>query len=270
MDDTFSGKVLDGVIEAATHLKRKGWKGVLDDLLTRPNRSQTPYPSIPQAELLEGFVQQLYWGETLSIDRSKKNLEEGVIEITERGQHIGNGLLITDNGYFLTNKHCLSGNYRKRRIQCLDGSAHGIEKVCIAEGRTVQKGADVVLAKAYVPGKLCPRPYRIYNARVEGDGAGTPIALLTRRDGQLVKKYGLAQGTADALIWNSSGKLSPQRDLAWSDLSSIPGDSGGALVTHDGRLYGLLMAGNSRSGAGVKVEDALRLVVKYVEYLKRR
>ena len=70
---------------------------------------------------------------SLTANEARKNLEEGVIELVKYGKHSSNGLLITDDGYFLTARHCVEGSL-SQQIVLYDGMKCKVEKIC-AQGR---------------------------------------------------------------------------------------------------------------------------------------
>ena len=76
---------------------------------------------------LEQFIQQFYWGEHLTISQAERNLNESLVEITHYGEHSSNGLLITDNGYFLTAKHCVMSKLRGMKIKLHNEKASAVK-----------------------------------------------------------------------------------------------------------------------------------------------
>jgi hypothetical protein len=69
------------------------------------------------ATALDEFINSIYWGEDLRPAEARKNLEYGIIEITCGSSHAANGLLITEDGYFITPKHCLSEEMKEKKIR---------------------------------------------------------------------------------------------------------------------------------------------------------
>lgn len=160
---------------------------------------------------------------SLTVEEARKNLEEGVVELVKYGEHSSNGLLISDDGYFLTARHCVERSL-PQQIVLYDGMKCRVEKVC-AKGKTDL--VDIALVKADVPGNAVSRSYRLQTS--EYVDACLPIALFTRWDEKLVKKYGFT-GPAPS---------------SWKDsfVSSIPvihGDSGGIVANQDYNLMGII------------------------------
>ena len=52
--------------------------------------------------LLEKFLGELYIGARLATPEARRTIEESLLELTIHGGHTSNGLLITQNGYFIT------------------------------------------------------------------------------------------------------------------------------------------------------------------------
>ena len=69
---------------------------------------------------------------SLTSEQAKKNLREGIIELIKNEQHSSNGLLITDDGYFLTARHCVEGSL-PLQIVLYDGMKCRVEKYVLKE-----------------------------------------------------------------------------------------------------------------------------------------
>lgn len=209
-------------------------------------------------ESLYDFVQNLYWGDNLTVEESNKNLENGLIEIRRTGFHSCNGILLTDDGYFLTAKHCVDHAQTFCYVRTSDGRSYELEKVCATE-----LVLDLALAKADIPGRPRARTYRLSNTGVLQEG--TPVALLTRRSGEINSHYGFVSKT------QFSGKQRSRRkrvdypivDNFCIAAPSRPGDSGGIVVSNDGRLVGIISSSDTCTTNATKIIDGLELVSSY-------
>ncbi|MEK6920848.1 MAG: hypothetical protein AABX82_03110, partial [Nanoarchaeota archaeon] len=61
-------------------------------------------------ETLDAFIQNIYVADGLRREDAQRNVAESLVELTYYGQHAGNGILITDDGYFLTAWHCIENS----------------------------------------------------------------------------------------------------------------------------------------------------------------
>ncbi|MBI5064649.1 trypsin-like peptidase domain-containing protein [Candidatus Woesearchaeota archaeon] len=210
---------------------------------------------------LEGFIQQIYWAESLTDDQSKTNIQESLIELTYQGQHYANGLLITNNGYFLTNAHCLPDDVLPNiKIRMHDERTYAIQDWCIRS----RKREDLALAKADLPGDNKPRSYKFH---IEKSRTPTVI-LLTRRNGKILYKLGSIPGSKSLvkIADDPSALYSMHLDLK---IDNIPGDSGGVITTTDLRIIGLLSSGNTQDFASAAtLQNALNLVQAYINTAK--
>ncbi len=163
---------------------------------------------------------------SLTDEEARKNLEEGVIELVESGEHSSNGLLISDDGYFLTARHCVAGSL-PLQIVLYDGMKCKVEKIC-AQGKI--EWIDIALVKADVPGNAVFRNYRYHLETNKYIGGRLPVALFTRRNKKLVKKYGVA-GSELFPLW---------KDSFASSIPIIGGDSGGIVANKNYELMGIM------------------------------
>ncbi|MDI6737507.1 MAG: serine protease [Nanoarchaeota archaeon] len=189
------------------------------------------------AQALEDFVQNLYWGESISAKESKKRLEEGLIEARQCGQHSFNGLLVTDNGYFITARHCVDRDFSGTRIYLHNGYSYPIEKICCWG-----KKEDVALVKAEIGGEPAARRYRIYAG---GEIKNVPFAMMARREGSAAMKCGFVMGTYNQNVKLESGGEVSLANHFVSDIPARRGDSGGIAVSAEGRLMGITCIGTS-------------------------
>lgn len=198
----------------------------------------------------------------MDIATSRRNIEEGLVEITSHGQHFSNGILVTSNGYFLTANHCVC-DLSWKNVRLNNGRTYAIEKVCATNTEE-----DLALAKAKIPGKPEIQRYRFYNTNLLKK---IPVALVTRINGKLVEKYGFVN-----LAWNphrtnlGNGSSVSYYNHFTSYLFASPGDSGGVIISQDGRLVGI-HSGSDRvyNAVAAKLIQALELVSSYQRILTR-
>lgn len=136
---------------------------------------------------------------------------------------LGSGVIVREDGYVLTNAHVIEGA-DQIRVMFANGQDAGA-RVVGTDPRT-----DLAIIKVDATG-LPVIPYdRDYQPRV-GDVAlaiGNPFGL----------GHSVSQGIISAL---SRSRISntPWVDYIQTDAAISPGNSGGALIDHDGRLLGI-------------------------------
>jgi S1-C subfamily serine protease len=207
---------------------------------------------------LDDFIRQ-FETPVVGINESIKNLEEGLIEIVQYGSHSYNGLLITNDGYFLTIKHGIK-NRSGQKIRLPNGKKYPIQKVCI-----YTDDDDIALVKAAIPNKSSSREYLFYDTN--NLESGMAVALLTRRKGKIERTYGFI-GRRYSFVHTESGYYPEHFSML---LESKPGDSGGLIVSPDGKLIGFdtSAAFPARSSA-VKYNRALELIKYYKKCLENK
>ncbi len=219
------------------------------------------------AQALEDFVQNIYWGEHLTEAQAKRNLERGLIRINTNHETLSHGLLVTDNGYFLTAKHCVE-DFKEGYVHLDDGTSLHLEGVC-----ATSKTDDIALCRAELYGQSRARRYRFADSKRLDNFYGAPrapIVVLTRYKEAVDLRGGWMLRHADAPLkrpehWNPENFF-----LAKTDVRQ--GDSGSPMVTIDGRLIGFTCAIVPGTGItiGLKLFRALDLVSWYAQRLRRR
>lgn len=178
---------------------------------------------------------------------------------TENGLHAheggGSGIVITPDGYVLTNHHVIM-DAPAIEVLLADGST--------AKAETVGSDPDTDLALLRVHRHSLPS--------VElGDSAGL-------RQGQLVVAIGnpfglqssVTAGVVSALsrtLRASNGRLI--EDIIQTDAALNPGNSGGALLDSAGRVIGVntaIIAGATGTGFAVPVNTAKRVIPELLRY----
>lgn len=201
---------------------------------------------------LDGFIQQIYWGENLTSKQSEKNIEEGLIQInlTVKPPRNGfatvtrsNGLLITKDGYFLTAKHCIDYDYHSGLVIDSKGRHYPIEKVCAqtAKCRDKNRRDDLALAKAKIEGSSEPMNYRIFNTELLKSGLAVAL-LYYDRQGALKRKYGFVKNLMNYMavdLGDGTFESYPRQFVVQLDITAEQGHSGGMIICPEGRLVGI-------------------------------
>ena len=213
----------------------------------------------PTAKTLNEFIQQFHWGENLIKDKALSNLEDGLVEIVDQGQHSSNGLLITNSGYFLTARHCvLESKLEGRSIRLANGRLYPIKEVWANTSKS-----DIALARADIPVRDSEsKQYKLYNTNTLNKSIKYPVVLITRRSGEVKKSYGFIR---DDLVKVKSYTGDTYCNHFELNISSQPGDSGGIVVSQDGRLVGFLSTNNESYRAScAKIIEGMEQVHSHI------
>lgn len=161
-------------------------------------------------------------------------------EMPERGlrmpkQHgLGSGVIVTKDGYILTNNHVVDGAETVKVALTPDGREH--------TARVVGKDPKTDIAVLKIEGENLPHIELGDSEQIEvGDlvlAVGNPFGI-----GQTV-----TMGMVSATRRNAMGLGLDYEDFIQTDAAINPGNSGGALVDSEGRLIGINTAILSRSG----------------------
>jgi len=184
---------------------------------------------------LESIVENPYGLDNAFDSCVKRDFSSDLLEIKSRyGKHLGNGLLLTRNGYFVTANHCL-------------GSAQLLSKIAVEdhlgtqyEARVLHRDVkhDVALAQIPLGEDSAAFGLSFYDFN-EGISVGTPVQVFYRQE-----MLYCASGTVSR---NSIGvQVSAQRiyvDQLQLTLDGRRGFSGGVAATRHGALLGVVSAG---------------------------
>lgn len=215
---------------------------------------------------LDGFVQNICWGEDVSVAVAHRRAEEGVV--TLRTWHSrANAVLITSDGYFLTADHCVKRYVPPRkhgmRIITHNGEEFPVTNVCACNRRK-----DLALCKADLPAAPAPLRYRFFDwGRYERRLA---VRVVTRNDG-LHSVYGFLEGITPAVfgLGHTYEETSFLHDQWTVSVNLRPGDSGGLLLDAEARVLGFVTTGpadenHDYRGTCARLPDALALIATYV------
>jgi serine protease DegQ len=154
---------------------------------------------------------------------------------------LGSGVIVTSDGYLLTNHHVIDGA-DEIEVQLVDGR-HGPARVVGTD-----PDSDVAVLKIALP--------RLRAVAV-GDSTGLQVGDTVLAIGN---PFGVGQtvtaGIVSALGRNQLG-INTFENFIQTDAAINPGNSGGALVDADGRLVGINTAIFSRSGGSLGIGFAI-------------
>lgn len=209
---------------------------------------------------LRSFLHNFHWGEDLNLKAAKKNLDAGIVEIIDtETDHRSNGILITENGYFVTCYHCVKTEVPGKLIRVASGMAYPIKKVI-----GYNKSNDIAIAKAIMIGKHEPLRYRF--AKKPTIANSFPIVHHGRYDGELRMKLGKVESPSLHSVQISKTKQQFDNQVRL-DVHAVPGDSGGVVATTNGEIYGVMCTGDEDGRAGTctfwfEVLDLISSIVK--------
>ena len=157
-------------------------------------------------------------------------------------QGLGSGVIVTADGYILSNNHVVEGA-DEIKVKLSDGKTEYIAKVIGADPKT-----DIAVLK--IDAKDLPPASLTDSDRLQvGDlvlAVGNPFGV-----GQTVTQ-GIVSGLGRTAL-----NIVDYEDFIQTDAAINPGNSGGALVDVDGRLVGIPSAIYSRSGGSMGVGFAI-------------
>ena len=216
---------------------------------------------------------------SLTDEQAKKNLEEGVIELLEYGRHSSNGLLITDDGYFLTAKHCLEKPV-PGAVRSYDGKIYKLERWSLSLPKYFGV-FDVAIGKAVIPEKQNSKKYRICSlGKFISPFTTIPfkrdIVRLSRLNQELIFHH---QKVLDVITLKGYNHLTVAiRYQGYGATDELqPGESGGILATTDARILGIhtskqkkLDCNDYACNFGISIDVGLWLISHYKGMLESR
>ena len=180
--------------------------------------------------------------------------------MTPRQEGLGSGVIVTEDGYILTNNHVVDGADEVKVALNPDGKEYDAKVV----GRDPK--SDVAVLKIEADGLT---PIKLGNSDVVEVGdvvlaIGNPFGV-----GQSVT-LGIVGATSRGVFGRASGL--EYEDFIQTDAAINPGNSGGALVDSQGRLIGVNTAilsrtgGNNGIGFAIPVNLARSVMENIVEH----
>ena len=169
-------------------------------------------------------------------------------------KNMGSGVIISDEGYILTNNH-LVGGATEVMVRCTDGKEYDAE--------VVGADADSDIAVLKVNGGVLP-------AMELGSSTGLRLGETVIAIGY---PFGIGQTVTKGII-SAQGKslgLVQYEDFIQTDAAINPGNSGGALINERGQLIGINTAIASRSGGSqgigfaIPIDFARSIMEKLIE-----
>lgn len=195
--------------------------------------SSTSQPTSYQPDMDDFF--RRFFGDRFQSPRRGRNMQ------APRQQGIGSGVIITKDGYILTNNHVVDG-------------ADEV-KVALQDGREFEA-------------KVIGRDPKSEVAVIKIDASNLPAVALADSDkvevGDIVlavgNPFGIGQTVTKGIVsaTGRGGTLGlDYEDFIQTDAAINPGNSGGALVDIEGRLIGINTAILSRSGGNMGIGFAI-------------
>lgn len=194
----------------------------------------------PQEELLRRFF---------GLPGPQQNIDEGDVEEKRMPTGVGSGVIISEDGYILTNHHVVSDSRGEEVDEVLVRLSDGRELSAEIVGR--DQKTDVAVLKVDAVG-LPALPMADSDNLVVGDvvfAIGNPMGI-----GQTVT-MGIVSATrrSGLRILGDEGYES----FIQTDASINPGNSGGALIDAEGRLVGVNSAILSQTGGNIGIGFAI-------------
>lgn len=147
-------------------------------------------------------------------------------------KYMGSGVLVSDDGYILTNQHVVGA--RPERVEVTLHSGESKDGKTVWSSRALDLAVVKIDAKGYVFSKMGDAK----NLRVGENvvAIGNPLSMQFERT--------VTAGIVSALgrninIENDSGDSSYMEDLIQTDASINPGNSGGPLLNSNGEVVGI-------------------------------
>ncbi|HON57534.1 MAG TPA: Do family serine endopeptidase, partial [bacterium] len=167
----------------------------------------------------------------------------GIPEEEQRRQSLGSGIIVSQNGYVITNNHVVE-NADKIKVKLLDDAKEYDAKLIGAD-----KKSDIAILK------------------IEGSNKNFPFAKLGDSDKLEVGEWVIAIGnpfgfshTVTAGIVSALGRnlgISMYEDFIQTDCSINPGNSGGPMINLNGSVIGINTAIYSRTGGNQGIGFAI-------------
>jgi S1-C subfamily serine protease len=207
---------------------------------------------------LDEFVFNLHLSSEMPYLQSFYGLIQNVVQLRLYSENFclqSNGLMITENGYVITARHCIEplmrGEVKYSKV-ISENSTHSIERVCL-----ISQDHDFALIKMNNDGaagsqKFKLNPHSLYDSNM--------VALLTKRDGFPEVIPGNFLSSEFNGIFDSGQLLNNQFSI---EAGVLPGHSGSPVINEKGELMGLVSATAGRQVSCVKMRSILEEIVTY-------
>lgn len=144
---------------------------------------------------------------------------------------LGTGLIVTENGYILTNAHVSGEKYSKCYVTLADGKTY--------DGNVVWSNTDIDMAVVKIKQKNLPKAVLGDSDSIKvGEtvyAIGNPIGFEFQR----TVTSGIVSALNRTIKFEENGAETYMEDLIQTDATINPGNSGGPLVNADGKVIGI-------------------------------
>ena len=167
----------------------------------------------------------------VGISKLKKTGETIFLEDSEEKLGLGSGIILTENGYILTNQHVVGNKYGNCYVTLENGSSYNASviwadsNIDLAIIKIIANNLDYIELGDSDNISLAEEVYAI----------GNPIGIEFQRT---VTK-GIISGVNRTIKLNENEKESYMEDLIQTDATINEGNSGGPLVNSNGELIGI-------------------------------
>lgn len=215
---------------------------------------------------LTDFVNNQESCRDMSAKESRKNIEDGLVNIVLKRdlgfkikEHESHGLLITNDGYFLTANHCLDHDFDYGSIKTNSG------KFEIGMIKEMSPKYDLVLAKAHLRGECSAKKYKISDLKPSLDKRG--ISLINE-NGIIREHIGLRRSFSEPSKLKNKKRFLDQMDFflpTWEF-----GHSGAPFIDYRGNLMGISSAAYANTESIAKISHAMEMITSYIDKLKSK
>lgn len=178
---------------------------------------------------------------------------------TENELGLGTGIIVSENGYILSNEHVTGSKYSKCYITLENGSNH--------EGTVVWSDTDLDLSITKINAKNLKFVDLGDSSKIRvGEtvyAIGNPIGFEFRR----TVTSGIISAKNRTIKLEEENKLSYMTDLIQTDATINPGNSGGPLIYPNGQVIGINTVKIS-SAEGIGFAIPINIVKPIIESLK--
>ena len=180
----------------------------------------------------------------------------GLLAIPSTG--VGSGIVLTSNGYILTNRHVVEGASQSLTVELADGRQFDATVVKISSDQ------DLALIKIDATGLTAAKIGDDSKLQV-GETAiaiGSPLGTFTE---SVTRGIISATGRTITVQDDSTGRPETLRDLLQTDAAINPGNSGGPLLNASGAVIGINTAVSTQAeglGFAIPISSATSLIAQ--------